>query len=501
MKVLLVYPKYPDTFWSFRYALDFISKKAAFPPLGLITVSALLPGHWEKRLVDMNIGELTSSDIAWADVVFISAMAIQRASAAEVINLCKAMDKKVVCGGPLFSLEPDSFPDADCIVIGEGELIVPDLVKDLEAGRSGKVYKASKWVSLEESPVPDWHLVDMESYASMAIQFSRGCPFDCEFCDITYLFGRKPRTKSKEQIIKELDLLYSMGWRGDVFFVDDNFIGNKRKIKREILPALVEWSRDKGYPFTFFTEASINLAEDDELIELMVEAGFDSVFVGIESPNDESLAECNKFQNRRIDLKRAVTKLQGRGLRVLGGFIVGFDSDPPTIFDRQIEFIEDTGIVTAMVGLLNAPPGSKLYRRLEKEGRILGSITGDNTDFTMNFLPRMDRKALISGYRKIISTIYSPGVYYERIRRFIKGYRLPKVGGFKLRLSYIKAFLKSMWKLGVVGRERLCYWKLLLWTFLRKPRALPLAVRLSIYGYHFRKIFEVVAPREIPGES
>ncbi len=501
MKVLLVYPKYPDTFWSFRYALDFISKKAAFPPLGLMTVSSLLPSSWERKLVDMNVTNLETEHVRWADVVFISAMAVQRSSSKEVIRLCKALGKKVVCGGPLFSLEPDFFPEVDHIVVGEGELTVPELARDLEAGKGKKIYKASRWAFLEsESPSPDWSIVNMDYYASMAIQFSRGCPFDCEFCDITYLFGRKPRTKSKDQIVGELEALYRIGWRGDVFFVDDNFIGNKRKIKKEILPALVEWSQKKNYPFSFLTEASINLAEDDELIELMTAAGFDSVFVGIESPNENSLVECNKFQNRRVNLKEAVKKLQRKGLRVLGGFIVGFDSDPPTIFDSQIEFIEDTGIVTAMVGLLNAPPGSKLYKRLKSEGRITGRITGDNTDFTMNFIPKMDKNMLISGYKRIISAIYSPRAYYRRIKKFLNEYQLPRMESFKLKFSYIKAFLKSMWKLGIKEKERLHYWKLLAWTFFKKPRALPLAVRLSIYGYHFRKIFEIVTSKGMPGK-
>ncbi|HIE17879.1 MAG TPA: radical SAM protein, partial [Dehalococcoidia bacterium] len=406
MKVLLVYPQYPETFWSFRHALKFISKKAAYPPLGLLTVSALLPKEWEKRLVDMNVASLSDGDIKWADYVFISAMAVQKESARYVIKKCQQLGVKVVAGGPLFTTEHEVFDGVDHFILNEAEITLPCFLEDLRNGCAKHVYVSDKWPDISLTPVPSWELIDMRKYSAMNIQYSRGCPFDCEFCDIVILNGRRPRTKGKDQLLGELDALYNRGWRGSVFIVDDNFIGNKRKLKAEILPAIAEWMRKKGRPFSFFTEASLNLSDDDELIHLMVEAGFNAVFIGIETPNEDSLAECGKHQNKNRDLVASVRKLQHHGLQVQGGFIVGFDSDPPSIFESQINFIQRSGIVTAMVGLLNAPPGSRLFQRLKREDRLTGEFSGDNTDCSLNFIPKMGYQNLINGYRKLIKTIY-----------------------------------------------------------------------------------------------
>jgi len=332
----------------------------------------------------------------------------------------------------------------------------------------------------------------MKHYASINIQYSRGCPFNCEFCDITLLCGRTPRTKDKDQIIRELESVYASGFRGQVFFVDDNFIGNKKKLKEEVLPAIIEWMERKKYPFSFNTQASIELSDHKDLMEMMVRAGFDVVFIGIETPHEESLAECSKFQNRNRDLLASVRKIQKAGLEVQGGFIVGFDNDPPTIFDTQIRFIQKSGVVTAMVGVLNALPRTKLYERLKKEHRLLKETSGNNTDFATNFIPRMDYDLLINGYRKILSTLYSPKQYYKRVRTFLREYIPPgkKKKAFRFRPNYFGAFFRSIVILGVVGKERFQYWRLLLWTVISRPRLLPQAVTLSIYGYHFRKIFE-----------
>jgi radical SAM superfamily enzyme YgiQ (UPF0313 family) len=319
----------------------------------------------------------------------------------------------------------------------------------------------------------------------MSVQFSRGCPFDCEFCNVTAMFGHRPRTKPTAQVIAELDRLRRLGWRGSVFFVDDNFIGNKRALKEELLPALIQWQ--KGKPGTpFFTEASINLADDEELMRLMVEAGFNTVFVGIETPEEASLAECNKRQNQERDLVADVKRIQRAGLEVQGGFIVGFDSDAPTIFARQIEFIQKSGIVTAMVGLLQAIPGTKLHQRLNLQGRLLGHTTGNNVDGTTNFIPRMNRETLRAGYQSLMKHLYSPGPYYQRIRTFMREYQRPKVSR-ALSWESFRAFLHANLRLGILGRERFHYWGLLLWTIFRRPSQLPLAVTLSIYGHHFRK--------------
>lgn len=490
MKILLVYPESPQSFWSFTYALKFISKKSCFPPLGLITVAAMLPAAWEKRLIDMNVCSLRDEDILWADYVFISAMVIQKNSARNVINRCKALGVKTVAGGPLFTCEPSGFEDVDHILMYEGELTIPELVRDIENGTPKHIYTSKEWADLSQSPVPSWELVDMRKYATLNIQYSRGCPYNCEFCNVTTLFGHTPRTKSAGQLLRELDTIYEMGWRGGVFFVDDNFIGNRKKLKSDILPALIDWMEKRKYPFRFITEASINLCDDDKLMDLMVKAGFDTVFVGIETVNEESLTECNKLQNKNRDLVESVKKMHRKGLQVQGGFIVGFDSDNTTIFKKMIRFIQDSGIVTAMVGLLNAPKGTRLYQRLMGEGRISSDFSGNNTDLSINFSPKMGLDVLINGYKQIVSVIYSPKQYYERIFRFLKDFRPVKFNRPRLSLGEIKAFIKANFHLGFIGKERKYYWKLFFWSLFKRPGVLPLAITLSIYGYHFRRIFK-----------
>ena len=487
-KVLLVYPQHPDTFWSYKYALRFISKKASSPPLGLLTVAGLLPRNWEKRLIDMQVRPLDDKDLRWADYVFISAMCIQKKSVQQVISRCKALGIKVVGGGPLFTAMPEDFPEVDHLILNEAEITLPLFLEDLEKDRVQRIYTSDRWADIEQTPIPQWEMVNRKNYASMNIQYSRGCPFNCEFCNITVLYGQKPRTKGKDQIIAEFNHLYRTGWRGSVFFVDDNFIGNKAKLKRDVLPAVCDWMKEMNYPFAFATEASINLADDPELMGLMVHAGFDTVFIGIETPNEASLAECNKFQNRNRDLMACVKTIQKSGLQVQGGFILGFDNDPPSIFDRLTEFIQESGIVTAMVGLLNAPRGTGLYERLVKEGRLLNDISGDHMDLSMNFIPKMNRELLISGYQRILDTIYSPKCYYQRVRRFLADYTPSQEKMFHFHFSHVTAFARSVFVLGIAGKERFQYWKLLFWSLFRRPRLMPLAIGLAICGFHFRKV-------------
>jgi radical SAM superfamily enzyme YgiQ (UPF0313 family) len=491
MKILLVYPRYPDTFWSFRHALKFLSKKATFPPLGLLTVAAMLPGEWEKKLVDMNISALSDEDIAWADYVFLSAMVVQGNSAREVITRCKALDTRVVAGGPLFTTGYKEFEGVDYFVLGEAEATLPRFLADLAGGCPQRVYSSGDRPDISRTPVPLWSLINMKQYSSMSLQYSRGCPFDCDFCDIIVLNGHRPRTKSGRQMVDELEALYRRGWRGSLFIVDDNFIGNKKKLKAETLPAIIEWSKHKKHPFTFFTEASINLADDEGLMDLMAEAGFNRVFIGIETPNEESLVECNKRQNSNRDLAAAVKKIQNHGFEVQGGFILGFDSDPTSIFKRQISFIQKTGIVTAMVGLLNAPNGTKLYQRLKKENRLLKDMSGDNTDFSINFVPRMEYETLVAGYKNVLDTIYSPRRYYERVVTFLKEYKPRKTAGIsQLRFTHISGLIKSFWFLGVTNKGRRYFWRLMISTLLKRPRHFPLSIGLSVSGFHFRKVAE-----------
>jgi radical SAM superfamily enzyme YgiQ (UPF0313 family) len=489
MNILLVYPEFPDTFWSFKHALKFIRKRASLPPLGLMTVAAMLPPEWGKRLVDVNVTKLRDRDLAWADYAFVSAMTVQRDSAHQIVSRCKKAGVKTVAGGPIFVSEYEQFEDVDHFVLNEAEITLPLFLTDLARGQARRIYTTSEFPDIHKTPAPLWELADLKRYATMSIQFSRGCPFNCDFCNVTALFGHKPRTKTAGQIVAELDGLYNLGWRDKVFFVDDNLIGNKKVLKTELLPALIEWQKDKdGIPF--HTEVSINLADDEELMQLMVEAGFDTVFIGIETPDEDSLAECSKKQNRNRNLVEDVKRIQRAGLEVQGGFIVGFDSDTPSIFQRQIDFIQKSGIVTAMVGLLQAIPGTRLYERLKREGRLCeDGPTGDNVDGTTNIISRMNLDVLRNGYRRIMEQIYSPKQYYERVITFLREYKPPKIKP-PLDREHVLAFFRSIVRLGILGKERFHYWKLLLWTLFHRPQLFSEAVTFAIYGYHFRKVCE-----------
>lgn len=495
MKALLVYPEYPVTFWSFKYALKYVSKKAAFPPLGLLTVGAILPKDWDIRLMDLNIHNLRDSDLQWADYVFISAMLVQKESVAAVLRDCRRLGKKVVAGGPLFNGAPEEYlPLIDYLILNEAELTLPAFLKDLAEGRANSVYRSSDFPPLSMTPVPRWDLIDIKDYASLMVQYSRGCPYNCEFCDITTMYGRTPRLKGTEQFLDELQTIYDRGWRGSLFVVDDNFIGNRAAVKK-MLPHIIEWMKIHDYPFQLFTEASINIADDETLIRLMVEAGFRQVFIGLETPNEESLRECSKDQNCKRDLTATIRKLQASGIEVMGGYIVGFDSDDEGIFARQIKFIQESGVVTAMVGVLNALPNTRLWHRLREENRLELTASGDNTDGSINFVSKMDRMRLIEGYRRIIKTIYSPGPYYRRISRFLQ-YHNP-YGKQKITSAQIKALLKSMLYIGILGngKTQWYYWRLFVKALLFYRRSFAEAITLMIYGQHFRKVAKKVCLR------
>ncbi len=487
MNVLLVYPQYPNTFWSFKHVLKFISKKASFPPLGLLTIAAMLPKEWNLKLVDANVKEITDQELEWADMVFISAMTVQKKNAQEIITRCKEKEKKIVAGGPLFSTFHENFKEVDHFVLNEGEVTLPLFLKDLEEGHPQPMYTSTERPDITKTPVPYWDLINPKDYSAMAIQYSRGCPFNCEFCDIVIMNGRIPRTKTSEQVITEFQTLYDNGWRGTVFVVDDNFIGNKLKAK-ELLPHVIKWQEQHKYPFLFLTEASTNLADDEELMNLMTKANFSRVFLGIETPSEESLIEAGKIQNTSRNLLDTVKTIQQHGMQVMGGFIVGFDHDTESIFQSQINFIQQAGCVVAMVGVLTAVPQTRLWHRLKAENRLLKEFTGENTDAKINFIPKMGEEKLLNGYRKLLSTIYSPKEYYERINTFIQNYS-PKAKT-KIKVQEIKAFLLSIWKIGIFSNSRKYYWKLLFKTFFKKTKAFPVAVELAILGLHFQKIAE-----------
>ncbi|HKP83433.1 MAG TPA: radical SAM protein [Pyrinomonadaceae bacterium] len=490
MRVLLVNPKFPETYWSFRHALPFEGKRSVFPPLGLLTVSSLLPRDCERRLIDLEVEQLKDSHIDWADMIFITGMLAQKKSLHEVVQRGKQRGKLIVLGGPYVTSTIEELPYADHIFQGEAETTLPQFFADLERGEAKRVYKAPERPPLAITPVPDFGLINLKRYSNMSVQYSRGCPFSCEFCDIIEIYGRVPRTKSNQQILAEFDALKQLGWRGPLFIVDDNFIGNKKNV-RLLLPDLIEWQKKNGYPFSLLTEASVNLADDDDLLVSMKDAGFRRVFLGIETPVEESLKEAQKSQNRG-NLLDSVRRIQSRGMEVMAGFIVGFDNDPEDIFERQIEFIRESAIPMAMVGMLNALPDTQLWKRLEKEGRLLGAdATGNNTIATVNFIPKMDVEKLVNGYQTIMCTIYKPSEYYRRALESLK--RVPQdvpeahqYHGFKA----VKAFVRIAFTLGVLDAERREFWRFFLKAAHEHHDRMTELLRHAAMAYHFRKLNE-----------
>ena len=486
MNILLISPQTPDTFWSFKHVLRFVSKRASFPPLGLLTVAAMLPRDWNLRLVDLNVERLRDADLRRADFVMISAMIVHQASVRQIVARCTAMGKTVIAGGPLFTTGHEAYPEIRHFVLGEAEEVMPQVVEDMLRNRLQAMYKAPRWPDLGQTPLPRWDLIDLRQYVTMPVQFSRGCPFNCEFCDIIVMNGRVPRTKPAGQLIAELEALRVRGWKQMVFIVDDNFIGDKRRT-RALLEEMIAWRRRTGAEMGFLTEASVNLADNAEMCALMVEAGFTKVFVGIETPSAEALEECRKLQNRGRDLVEAVRTLQQRGLEVMGGFIVGFDSDKVDVFKQQYDFIQQSGVVTAMVGLLTALPQTRLYQRLKKEGRLEAETSGNNTDTALNFRPKLGREFLQTGYRDLMKKLYEPKAYYQRVRTFLQNHRRT-APALRLSGADFMAFVKSFWLLGVWYRGRVAYWKFFFGTLLRRPHQFRRAIEFAILGYHFRRV-------------
>ena len=486
MNVLLVSPTTPTTFWSLKHAVRFVSKRAAFPPLGLLTVAAMLPKSWNLRLVDMEVSRLRDADIRWADYVLVSAMIVHKDSVNEIIERCQQIGRPIVAGGPLFTTGHEEFEGIHA-VLGEAEEIIGDVIRDMESGQLKDKYESTLgFPDVTRTPVPRFDLIRPRHYATMSIQFSRGCPFDCEFCDIIVMNGRKPRTKTSEQMIAELDAVYAIGYRGTVFFVDDNFIGNKKLVK-QFLRALIEWRDGRRRHVDFITEASVNLADDKELLDLMVRAAFRRVFIGIETPVPESLQECQKYQNTHGDLVEMIRTVQRSGMEVMGGFIVGFDHDPQEIFELQYDFIQKTGIAAAMVGLLTALPKTQLYHRLRGEGRLDTASTGNNTECVINFIPKLDKEFLVNGYRRLMKSLYEPTIYYQRVLTFLKEYK-PQGPKIALTPRDVRAFFKSLWMMGVVHRGRTAFWKFLGTVLVRYPHKLPSAILLAIHGFHYRMV-------------
>jgi len=486
MKILMVYPECPDSFWSIKHVIKILGKKASLPPLGLMTVSALLPAEFEKKLIDLNITELTDSDILWADFVLISGMIVQKDSSLDVIKRCKKLGVKTIAGGPLFTSLFEQFDDVDHFILNEGEITIPMFLEDLKKGELKRIYTSEIKPELSLTPPPDYSLIDTKDYYMMPVQFSRGCPFDCDFCDIVNLNGRIPRSKNPEQIITELSKLHEIGWRHSIFFVDDNFLGNKNKTK-ELLRTIIDWRKQVDFKPLFYTEISINASDDDELLELMRQAGFFMVFVGIETPSTESLQECNKIQNQNRDIIASIRKFYKYGMEVTGGFIVGFDSDDETIFERQLNFIQEAGVVKAMIEILQALPGTKLYKRLEAEGRLLVTSSGVCQDSTTNFIPKMDKEMLIDGYNKLVKKAYSPKFYFERVSNFLK-YYVP-TRKIPVHKRIIPSFIKIIIILKHLNKGRFDFGKFIVKTLFTYPKLFPTALDQSILYIHFSKVF------------
>lgn len=458
------------------------------PPLGLLTVASLLPKDWDLKLIDMNINDLNDDDIDWADFIFVSAMIVQKSSFCEVLKRCSAKSKPVVAGGPIITSGSENFEEGiKTKVIGEIESIINDFISDLNKNQLNSVYKSVSWPDISNSPIPKFELLDFNAYASMTVQYSRGCPFRCEFCDIWTIYGNKPRSKNASCFIAELDKLYRLGWKNSVFIVDDNFVGNKKMLKSKLLPAITEWQKQHNFPFCFYTEASIDIAKDSELLKAMRAANFDEVFVGIESVAESSLSEAKKRQNMTLDLITAVKNIQKHGLEVMAGFIVGFDSDKADIFERQFDFIQKAAIPKAMLGLLTAVPGTALYKRLEKENRLRGNTSGNNTNIsTLNFIPKMNLKELISGYHKVLEWLYGKKLknYFSRCNKLLDAIEAQTIKLRKIKFNDILLVIKSFFfQIRMPYGQKYLYF--LFRNFIKNRKLFPVAMKLAIQGHHF----------------
>jgi radical SAM superfamily enzyme YgiQ (UPF0313 family) len=528
---LLVQPKTPQTFWSLDSAIRAAGFKALMPPLGLMTIASMLPPHYDVRIVDMNTTELTIADVEHADLVFLTGMWVHQESFIEVVRMCRQAGTTIVAGGPLVQSALGStqvrkgLPDPvgptlsalaqiDHLVLHEAEVNLPRFLADYAQGKAQRLYDDDARVDLSHTPSPRFDLIDPHDYASMSLQFSRGCPFNCEFCDIIQMFGRVPRTKTPAQFIEEMDALYATGYRGQLFVVDDNFIAN-RKVVKNLLREIVSWQRERKYPYLLFTEASVDLAADDELLLLMAQAGFTSVFLGIESSDPATLRAANKKQNLRGDLDESVRKIQNAGIEVMAGFILGFDTDSADVFDRQLDFIQRNGIAQSMVGLLAAMPNTDLYRRLEREGRLVAGgehHTGDNVNAYLNFIPRMSADTLLAGYRRVLTETYSPANYFDRALTLIS--RLPdmRVSSLAGAEPWRRALARSRIKAAngpkpariavEMGRLVFSRWGVHALPFFVKSLAygilaLPLAIQLAFRGRHYASVARRVASVEV----
>ncbi|MGK7889879.1 MAG: B12-binding domain-containing radical SAM protein [Leptolyngbyaceae cyanobacterium] len=512
MRALFIYPIFPKSFWSFEKTLELAGRKAMLPPLGLITVAALFPDTWDMRLVDRNVTELTEADWQWADIVIISGMIVQRGDFVAMVKEAKRRHIPVAVGGPYATSMHEELEaaGADYLVLDEGEITIPMFLAALEAGQTSGTFRATEKPDVTTTPIPRFELLDFDAYSEMAVQFSRGCPFQCEFCDIIVLYGRKPRTKEPAQMIAELERLYELGWRRSIFMVDDNFIGNKRNVKR-LLREMIPWVEAKGYPFSFDTEASVDLAQDQELMDLMTAAGFGAVFLGIETPDEDSLEVTKKFQNTRDPLADSIDKIISSGLRVMAGFIIGFDGEKAGAGQRIVDFVEKTTIPTAIYSMLQALPDTALWHRLEKEGRLMQGVGNINQTTLMNFVPTRPLEEIAREYVDGFMQLYDPVKFLDRTYRHYRILGTAPCHAERRRKRQIykqnnpqsnhkksfdwqtfKALLTVAWRQGVVRETRVKFW-VYLWEMYQHNRGgIPSYLGVCAQIEHFLEYRELV---------
>ena len=492
MRALLLYPRFPQSFWSFEKTLALVDRKALLPPLGLITVAAIFPQEWEYKLVDRNVRSVTEAEWEWAELVILSGMIVQKADMLAGIKEAKSRGIPVAVGGPYATSLPDEVAEADYLILDEGEITIPLFVEAFNRGDKQGIFRSEEKAAVTETPIPRYDLLEFDAYDNMSVQFSRGCPFQCEFCDIIVLYGRKPRTKEPKQLIAELEFLYNLGWHGGVFMVDDNFIGNKRNVKL-LLKELQVWMEEKNYPFSFDTEASVDLANDPELMELMVACNFKKVFLGIETPDEASLALTQKYQNTRDPLSESVDKITRTGLQVMAGFIIGFDNEKSGAGDRIVRFVEQTGIPMAMFSMLQALPNTALWHRLEKEGRLLNQGGNINQTTLMNFIPTRPLEDIAREYVNGFWNLYDPEQYLDRISRYYMKLGVPRhVSKRKIDRKTIKALLTLCWRQGFIRSTRWKFWYNIIRIYLRSPRLVPLFFISCSYIEHFTEYRQMV---------
>jgi radical SAM superfamily enzyme YgiQ (UPF0313 family) len=508
MNVLLLYPLFPKSFWSFEKMLDLIDRKVMLPPLGLVTVAAILPQEWNYKLVDRNVRDVTEEEWDWADTVIMSAMIVQKEDMLAMIKESKRRGKLVGVGGPYPTALSGEVAEADYLILDEGEMTLPMFVEAVNKGEKSGVFRAKNGErpDVTTTPVPRFDLLQLDAYGEMSVQFSRGCPFQCEFCDIIVLYGRKPRTKNPEQILAELQCLYDLGWRRSIFMVDDNFIGNKRNVKL-FLKQLQPWMVEHGFPFSFSTEASVDLANDQEMLDMMVACNFGAVFLGIETPDEESLAMTQKFQNTRDSLSESVEKIAKSGIRVMAGFIIGFDGEKAGAGQRIVNFVEKTAIPTALFSMLQALPDTALWHRLIKENRLRSQeveTAGSQTSL-MNYIPTRPLEDIAREYVEAFWDLYEPSKFLGRTYRhflMLGEAKYPKKENStkkKVEWVTIRALFTICWRQGLVRSTRWQFWNCLIKMAIKNPGGLSSYLSTCALAEHFID-YRVIVRREIEAQ-